>query len=112
MPAHRRAEHMRQQLRTKADPEHRPPQPQRALDGTQLGQQVRAVLAVLHIHRAAQHHQPAVALHLGLRLRIALEIDEADPMPARPDQRIQRAERLGGDVLEDQQAGHAEGGEW
>jgi len=29
--------------------------------------EVRAMLAVFHIHRSAQHHQPAVAIHLRLR---------------------------------------------
>ena len=47
-----------------------------------------------------------VAVEVRLRIGMALEIVEADAVAARADARMQRAERLGGDVLEDHQAGH------
>ena len=61
---------------------------------------------VLDVHRAAQYHQPAVTVHVELRIRVPLEVLEADPVPAPPDQRIQRAQGLGGDMLEDEEARH------
>jgi len=35
-------------------------------------------------------------------IRVPLEILEADPVPAAADQRVERAQRFGGDVLEDE----------
>ena len=62
---------------------------------------------VFDVHRSAEHDQPAIAVDVGLRVRLAVEIDEADAMATPADQRIKRAERFGGDVLEDENAGHA-----
>jgi len=56
--------------------------------------------------QATEHDQPAVAIQARPRVRIALEVHELDPMPAAPDQWIERAERLGGDVLEDEDSRH------
>ena len=103
----RRAQHVRQQLRAEADAEHRLALREHAFDREQFGAQVRAVDAVLDVHRSAEHDQPAIAVDVGLRFGIALEVGEADAVAATADQRIERAERLGGDVLEDEQARHA-----
>ena len=40
------------------------------------------------------------------RVRMALEVLEADAVPAPADQRVERAQRFGGDVLEDEEARH------
>lgn len=104
---HRRAQHMSQQLRTKADAKHRLALLQRGLDDPELGAQMRMPVLVLHIHRPTQHDEALVFLHVGLRVRCALEVVEADAMATRADARIQRAERLGSNVLKDHQARHA-----
>ena len=104
---HRRAQHMRQQLRAQADPEDRLALFEHAFDGDHLVAQVRALRMVFHVHRPTQHDQAAVAVDVELGVRMALEILEADPVPALADQRIERAQRFGGDVLEDEEARHA-----
>src|SRR5690606_30583377 len=74
--------------------------------GPQFGAQVGALGLVLHVHRSAQDHQAAVAVHVRLRVGLALEVDEAYAVAPSPDQRIERAQRLGGYVLEDEEARH------
>src|SRR6185503_10063723 len=44
--------------------------------------------------------------HIGPRVGVALEVMETDTVTARANQRIEAAERLGGDVLEDEQSRH------
>jgi len=61
---------------------------------------------VFDIHRPAQHDQPAIAVDVELGIGMAFEILEPDAMTASPDQWIQRAEWLGGNVLEDKKTGH------
>src|SRR5687768_16454947 len=104
--AHVRPEDVRQQLGAEADPEHRLVLLQRRFDHAQLGPQVRALRVVADVHRPAEHDESAVAVDRRPGVRVALEIHEADAMAAAPDQRIERSERFGGDVLEDEQAGH------
>ena len=98
----RRAQHMCQQLRAEADAEHRLALFQHFLDRAHLVGEVRALRMVLHVHRSTQHHQPAVAVDVELGVRVALEVLEADAVTAPPDQRVERAQRFGGDVLEDE----------
>ncbi len=98
---------MREQLRAETDAEHRLALLQHPFDRAQLGAQMRPRMLVLDVHRPAQHDQAAIAVHAGLRLGLALEVDEADAVAALADQRIERAERFGGDMLEDEKAGHA-----
>ena len=100
------AEHVRQQLCTKTDAEHGATKLEHALDRTQLRQQVRPRIPLLHVHRPAQHDQAAVALHARQCLRLTLEVDEANAVAAAADQRVERAQRLGGDMLKDEDAGH------
>src|SRR5690606_1256700 len=99
MPAHRCAEHMRQQLRAEADAQHRLALAQCRFDGLQFSGQVWITFLLIHIHRATQHDQPAIAIDAGLRIRIALEIVEADAVSARADARIERAQRFSGHML-------------
>jgi hypothetical protein len=63
-------------------------------------------MLIFHIHRPAQHHESLIPVHIRLRIGIALEIVEADAVAARADARVQGAERLGGNMLEDHQARH------
>ena len=107
VPAHRRTEHMRQQLRAEADAQHGLVLAQGSFDGLSSVRQVRVPVLVFHVHRSAEHDQPAIAVDIRLRIRVALEIVEADAVPARADPRIERAQRLGGNVLENHQSGHA-----
>lgn len=93
---------MRQQLRTEANAEYRLVLCQGALDRLEFGAQVWSPRLILDIHRAAQHDQAAVAVDVGLCVRVAFEVDETDAVAAPPDQGIQRAQRLGGNVLEDE----------
>ena len=58
-----------------------------------------------HVH-GPPDDQAAIPVHLGLRVWFAFEIGEADPVSTPPDQWIQRAQGLGGDMLEDQALGH------
>ena len=109
MSLHGRAEHVREQLRAEADAEHGLALLERALDREQLRLQVRPPVLILDVHRSAEHDEPAIAVDVRLRVRVALEIVEANPVAARADQRVERAERLDGDVLENQDAGH---GSW
>ena len=112
MPAHRRAEHMRQKLRAQADAEHGLVLRQGLFDQAHLGHQVRTLVLILHVHGPAQHDQPVVAIHAGRGIRVALEIHIADAMPACADQWIERAEWLGGNVLQNQNAGHRKARRW
>jgi hypothetical protein len=77
---------------------------ERSLDRNQLRLQVRPPVLILDVHRPAEHDEPAIAVDVGLRVGIALEIVEAHAVAASANQRIERAERLDGDVLEDQEA--------
>jgi hypothetical protein len=79
---------------------------QRPFDGAQFGAQVGTTGLVLDVHRPAKHHQATIAIDHRLCVRRALKVDEANAMPASADQGVERAERLGGNVLEDQQARH------
>ena len=106
MLAHGCAECVGKQLRAQADAKDRFALFEHGLDHAQFGAQVRALCLVFDIHRTAQNDQPAITIHLRLRVRLPLEIDEADPVATPPDQRIQRAQWLGSNVLEDQYAGH------
>jgi len=96
-----------QQLRPQADPQHWLALRQHAFDRTQFGAQVLAVRLVFHVHRSAQHDQAAVAVDVGFRFGLPFEIGETDAVAASADQGIQRAQGLGRDVLEDEDAGHA-----
>ncbi len=102
----RRTQHMRKQLRAEADAQHRLVLLQRDLDREQFGFQVRMEMLLVHVHWTAEHDQALVAVDVRLCVRIALEIVEADAVPAGADARMQSAERFGRDVLEDHQAGH------
>ena len=104
---HRGAEHMGQQLRAEADAEHGFVLPQRGFDGLQFGGEVRVAVLVLDVHGPAQHDEPAIAVEVRLRIGMAMKIVEADAMAARADARIQRAQGLGRNVLENHQSGHA-----
>ena len=97
---------MGQQLRAETDAEHRFALLQHALDAAQFGDQVWATGLVRHIHRAAEHHQALVAIDIGLGVWFAFEIDEANTMAARSDQRVQRSQRFGSDMLKHQNARH------
>jgi hypothetical protein len=68
---------------------------------------MRALAALGDVHRTAEHDEAAIAIELRSRVGLALEVDELDAMATPPDQAIERAERFGGDVLEDEDAGHA-----
>src|SRR5690606_17907074 len=89
-----------------ADAQHRLALTQCCLDGLELGGEMRITMLLIHIHRSAKHDQPAITIDAGLRIRIALEIVEADAVPARADARIERTQRFGGHMLEHQQTGH------
>jgi hypothetical protein len=64
------------------------------------------VLVVADVHRPAEHDQAVVAARVGLGPRVATEIHVADAATAVAEQAIEVAERLGGDVLEDEQFAH------
>jgi hypothetical protein len=70
---------------------------------------VMAVFAIFDIHRAAEYDQAAITIDVRFRIRLPVEVDETNAVPASTDQRIERAQRLGGDMLEDKDAGHAGG---
>jgi hypothetical protein len=105
----RRAEHVRQQLRAEADAQYRLVLRQCPLDRLQFGAQVWPAVVVFDVHRTTEDDQSAVTVDVGLCVRVAVEVDEADTMSAPTDQAVEGAERLGGDVLEDEQAGHGTG---
>jgi len=67
---------------------------------------MRMPVLILDVHRAAKHDQAVVAVHIWHGVRLALEVVEADAMTAIADSRMQRAQRLGCDVLEDHETGH------
>jgi len=59
---------------------------------------------ILDVHWAAEHDQAVVAIHVWQGVGLALEIVETYAMTATADSRMQRAQRLGGNVLEDHEA--------
>ncbi len=67
---------------------------------------MRIAVLVIDVHRSTQHDQSAIAVDVGLRIRMALEIMEPDAVAPCADARVQRAQGLGGDMLEDHQSGH------
>ena len=75
---------------------------ERPFDREELGFQVRPSVLILDVHRSAEHDQPAIAIDVGLSVRVSFEVVKANPMAARANQRVERAERLDGDVLKDQ----------
>jgi hypothetical protein len=95
---------MCQELRAQADAEDGLVLAQRGLDRDQLRLQVRMPMLVHHVHRTTQHDEPVVALDVRLRIGMPLEIMEANAMAAGTDARIQRAQGLGGHMLEDHQS--------
>src|SRR6185503_10653701 len=103
---HGRAEHVREQLRAEANAEHRLALLERALDYAELRLQVRPPVLIFDVHGTAEDDEAAIAVDLGLRVRVSLEVVEANSMPARANQCVQRSERLDGDVLENQKARH------
>jgi hypothetical protein len=98
---------MRQQLRAQADAEHRLALFEHAFDGAHLVGQVRASRVVFDVHRATEDDQPAIAVHVELGVRMPLEVLEADPVATPTDQRVERTQRFGGDMLKDEEARHA-----
>jgi len=98
---------VREQLRAETDAQDRLVLCERLADHFDFRLQVRARIAVLDVHRTAEHDQPAIAIELGARIGLALEVDELHAMSALADQLVQCAERLGGDMLEDEDARHA-----
>src|SRR5262245_12264410 len=106
MTPHGRAEDMSQQLRTEADAEHGLALLERALDRVELGLQVRPAVLILDVHGPAENDEAAVAIDVRLGVGVALEVVETNPMPACTNQRIERSERLDGDVLKDEQPRH------
>src|SRR5438445_3927442 len=67
---------------------------------------MRARGAILDVHRSTEHDQPAITIEFRLGIGLAFEVDELDAMPALTNQLVERAERFGGDVLEDEYARH------
>jgi hypothetical protein len=61
---------------------------------------------ILYVHRSAEHDEASIAIDVGSGVGVALEIVEANPVPARANQRIECSERLDGDVLKNQQPRH------
>jgi hypothetical protein len=106
MPAHRRTEYMRQQLGTQANAKHRLAVAQGRFDGLQFGLEMRVPVLILHIHWSAKNDQPVITIYIGLGVRVALEVVEADAVAALADTGMQGAERFRRNVLEDHQTGH------
>ena len=96
----------RQQLATEADAEHGLLRIHRLADELDLGLEVRELLHLVDVHRTAEHDEAVVPANVRLGLRFAAEIHVADAESRRTQQRIEVAERFGGDVLEDEQFRH------
>jgi hypothetical protein len=101
MALHGRAEHVGEQLRAETDAEHGFALLERALDRDELRFQVGPVNLVLDVHGPAEHDEAAITVDVRLSVWFPLEVVEADPVAARPNQRIERPERLDGYVLKD-----------
>jgi len=101
-----------EQLAPETDAEHGFVRRHGFADRVQLGPQVREPVGLVDVHRAAQHYESVVATDVRLRGRFAAEVDVTDAEAGRPEQRIEVAERLGGDVLENEQLGHDRVEEW
>lgn len=104
---HVTAHRLRQQLATEADAEYRLLCQYCSTNDVDFGREVRKLLDLVHVHRAAQHHQAVVAADVGLGMRLAAEIDVADPEAGVAQQRVEVAEGFRRDVLEDEQFAHA-----
>src|SRR5690606_32032947 len=104
--AHRRAEHVCEQLCAETDAEHRLLLAQRLLDRPELGLQMRQAMLVLDVHRSAEHDQAAIAFEARVRFRLTMEVVEAHAVTAGADQPVEHAERLGRDMLKHQNPWH------
>ena len=83
---------------------------ERPFDREELGFQVRPLVLILDVHRSAENDEPAKAIDLRSSVRISFEVVKTNPMAARPNERVERSERLDGDVLKDQEARHRPAG--
>ena len=63
-------------------------------------------MLVLDVHGAPEHDESPIRIDVRLRVGMPLEVVETNAVAARSDERVERAERLDGYVLKDQQAGH------
>jgi hypothetical protein len=59
-------------------------------------------MLILDVHRPAEHDEPTVAVEARLRIGLTMKVMEPNAVAARPNQRIENAERLGGNVLKDE----------
>ena len=100
MAAYWRAQDMGQQLRAQTNTQHGLFLTQRSLDDPQFRLQMRQAMLVLHVHRPAQYDQPVVAGEIRLGVRVTFEIVETDTVAPCTDASMERAEWLGGHVLE------------
>lgn len=96
----------RQQLATEADAQHGLLRVHRLADELDFGLEVRELLHLVDIHRSTEHDEAVIPPNVRLGLRFAAEIHVADADSRRTQQRIEVAERFGGDVLEDEQFRH------
>src|SRR5690606_13426159 len=78
----------------------------RFADQLDLGREVRIAVRLVDVHRPAEDDEAVVAGEPRPRVRVAAEVHVADAEPEAPEQRVQRAEDLVGDVLEDEQPAH------
>ena len=51
-------------------------------------------VALVHVHRSAEHHETVVAAHVRLGMRLAAEIHVADAEAGFAEQRVEVAERF------------------
>ena len=103
---HVRAQRGGQQLRAQADAEDGNVALQRFLDGGDLGGQMRKVIRLVHVHRAAEHDEAVVAADVRLLLRLAREIDVADAEAVPAQHGVEQSEGFAGGVLEDEELAH------
>ena len=102
----RASERLGDELRAEADAENR----NAALDGlahqADLGLEMRVLVDLVDVHRAAEKHEPAVAVEGRLGVRVAAEVHVADTEAGALEERVERAEDLVGDVLADEKLAH------
>jgi methyl coenzyme M reductase subunit C len=71
--------------------------------------EVRVMVYLVAVHRAAEHDQAVIAAEVGYGIRLAAEVLVADAKAGIAQQGVERAEYFVRNVLEDKQAMHGPG---
>src|SRR5438105_4228176 len=103
---HPRPDRLGDELRAEADAEYRDSSFDRLAHQGHFGGEMRMGLDLVDVHRSAEDHQSLIAVEARLGARIAAEVDVADAEARRAQLRVERPERLPGDVLADEKLRH------